>query len=371
MSRKISALTATVAAALMLASCGTAAPNTTSDSGADTTPPAASANPETPSGTGEEAEVVLVTHDSFYLPEELLAEFTADTGLEVSIVAPGDGGALANQLVLTKDAPLGDVVYGLDNTFAGRALEAEVFAAYQSTAPAAADAAQYAIDDSGYLTAIDFSDVCLNIDEQWFIEQGKPVPVNFDDLLRPEFAGLTVVTNAATSSPGFAFLVATIGAKGDDWGTFWQGLVDNGLRVAEGWSEAYYVDFSGSGEGGQYPIALSYASSPPATVAEGADSPRTSALLNTCFRQVEYAGVLAGGQNPEGAQLLIDWLLSDEVQSALVENMWMYPVSTAVELPAEWASWAPLADQPWQVSPAEIETNRADWISQWTEIVTG
>lgn len=368
MSRKITALTATVAVALLLASCGTAAPTPSNTPGAGTTAPETPTNPD---GTAAPSEVVLVTHDSFYLPEELLAQFTADTGLEVSIVAPGDGGALANQLVLTKDAPLGDVVYGLDNTFAGRALEAEVFTAYQSAAPAAADAAQYAIDESGYLTAIDFSDVCLNIDEQWFTEQGKPVPVNFDDLLRPEFADLTVVTNAATSSPGFAFLLATIGAKGDDWGAFWQGLVDNGLRVAEGWSEAYYVDFSGSGEGGQYPIALSYASSPPATVAEGAQSPRTSALLNTCFRQVEYAGVLAGAQNSAGAQLLIDWLLSDEVQGALVENMWMYPVSSAVELPAEWAAWAPLAEQPWQVAPAEIEANRSDWIAQWTEIVTG
>jgi thiamine transport system substrate-binding protein len=316
--------------------------------------------------------VTLVTHDSFHLSDGLIEQFEADTGLTVTQVAPGDGGALVNQLILTKDAPLGDVVYGIDNTFASRAIDEGVLEPYTSQAPAAQDAAQYAPDASDSLTAVDLGDVCLNVDHAWFAEQGVPEPATLEDLTKPEYRDLTVVTNAATSSPGLAFLLATIGAFGEDgWQQYWTDLQANGLKVAEGWSDAYYTDFSGGGAGGPRPIALSYASSPPETVPEGGDEPTTGALLGTCFRQVEYAGVLAGAQNPEGARQLVDFLLSDAVQADIPGSMYMYPVSSAVDLPAEWAQWAPLSDQPYEVPLDDIAANRDTWVREWTDLVTG
>ncbi|GEL45481.1 thiamine ABC transporter substrate-binding protein [Cellulomonas hominis] len=316
--------------------------------------------------------VTLVTHDSFHLSDGLIEQFEADTGLTVTQVAPGDGGALVNQLILTKDAPLGDVVYGIDNTFASRAIDEGVLEPYTSQAPAAQDAAQYAPDASDSLTAVDLGDVCLNVDHAWFAEQGVPEPATLEDLTKPEYRDLTVVTNAATSSPGLAFLLATIGAFGEDgWQQYWTDLQANGLKVAEGWSDAYYTDFSGGGAGGPRPIALSYASSPPETVPEGGDAPTTGALLDTCFRQVEYAGVLAGAQNPEGARQLVDFLLSDAVQADIPGSMYMYPVSSAVDLPAEWAQWAPLSDQPYEVPLDDIAANRDTWVREWTDLVTG
>lgn len=320
---------------------------------------------------GSTGTITLVTHDSFHLSDGLLAQFEADTGLTVTQVAPGDGGALVNQLILTKDAPLGDVVYGIDNTFASRAIDEGVLAPYTSQVPAAADAAEYAPDAPGSLTAIDKGDVCLNVDHAWFSAQGVPEPTTLEDLTDPQYADLTVVTNAATSSPGLAFLLATIGAFGEDgWQQYWTDLTANGLKVAEGWSDAYYTDFSGGG-GGSRPVVLSYASSPPESIPEGGGEPTTGALLDTCFRQVEYAGVLAGAQNPEGAQQLIDWLLSDEVQADIPGSMYMYPVSSAVDLPAAWAQWAPLADEPFEVDPADIAANRDDWVRAWTDLVVG
>jgi thiamine transport system substrate-binding protein len=316
--------------------------------------------------------VTLVTHDSFALSDGLLEQFEADTGLTVQQVAPGDGGALVNQLILTKDAPLGDVVYGIDTTFASRAIDEGVLAPYTSSAPAAADAAAYAPDDSGSLTAVDVGDVCLNVDHAWFTAQGVPEPTTLEDLTQPQYRDLTVVTNAATSSPGLAFLLATVGAFGEDgWQQYWTDLTANGLKVAEGWSDAYYTDFSGGGGGGSRPIALSYASSPPETVPEGGGEPTTGALLGTCFRQVEYAGVLAGAQNPEGAQQLLDWLLSDEVQADIPGSMYMYPVSSAVDLPEEWARWAPQAEQPIEVPLADIAEHRDEWVRDWTDLVIG
>lgn len=345
-----------VAAALALTACSA------------TGGPSGSSSADGPGG----GTVTLVTHDSFHLSDGLIEQFEADTGLTVQQVAPGDGGALVNQLILTKDAPLGDVVYGIDNTFASRAIDEGVLEPYASQAPAAQDAAQYAPDASDSLTAVDLGDVCLNVDHAWFAAQGVAEPATLEDLTEPEYRDLTVVTNAATSSPGLAFLLATVGAFGEDgWQQYWTDLQANGLKVAEGWSDAYYTDFSGGGAGGPRPIALSYASSPPETVPEGGGEPTTGALLGTCFRQVEYAGVLAGAQNPEGARQLVDFLLSDAVQADIPGSMYMYPVSTAVDLPEEWAQWAPLADQPFEVPLDDIAANRDTWVREWTDLVTG
>jgi len=323
-------------------------------------------------GTSSSGTVTLVTHDSFGLSDGILDDFTKTTGLKVEVVQPGDAGTLVNQLVLTKDAPLGDLVYGIDNSFASRAVDEGVVEPYTSETPAAKDAAQYAVGDTGALTAVDMGDVCINTDHTWFTEHGIAEPVTLDDLTKPEYKDLLVVPNAVTSSPGLAFLLATVGAFGEDgWQAYWTKLKDNGLKVADGWTEAYSTDFSGGGGGGPRPIVLSYASSPPYTVPEGGTEPTTGALLDTCFRQVEYAGVLAGAKNPTGAQQLLDFLLSDEVQDDIPVSMYMYPVSSTATLPDDWAQWAPLAPKPFEVAPDEITENREAWLADWSETVVG
>lgn len=311
--------------------------------------------------------VVLVTHDSFALPDDLVAAFEAETGYTLETRAPGDGGALVNQLILTKDAPLGDAVFGIDTSFATRAIDEGVLEPYTPEGAVA----DYAVDDAGSLTAVDMGDVCINVDHEWFAQAGIPEPTTLQDLTDPAYRDLLVVTNPATSSPGLAFVLATVGAFGEDgWLDYWAALRDNGLKVASGWSDAYYVDFSGPSSEGDRPLVLSYASSPPYEVADGATEPPTGALLDTCFRQVEYAGVLAGAANPEGARAVVDWLLSPQVQAAIPENMYMYPV-TDVELPETWAQFAPLAAEPFHVEPDVISQNRDTWIEQWTDAVVG
>ncbi|ADG73137.1 ABC transporter, periplasmic binding protein, thiB subfamily [Cellulomonas flavigena DSM 20109] len=317
--------------------------------------------------------VTLVTHESFGLSEGLLEQFEADTGLTVEVVQQADAGALVNQLVLTKDAPLGDLVFGVDDAFASRALDEGVVVPVELDAPAAQDAAAYAVPgDEGALTAVDLGDVCLNVDVGWFAERGVPEPTTLESLLDPAYRDLVVVPDPVTSSPGLAFLLATVGAFGEDgWVDYWAGLRDNGLKVADGWSEAYYTDFTAGGGDGPRPVVLSYASSPPFTVPDGGDEPTTRALLDTCYRQVEYAGVLAGAANPEGAAQLLEFLLSDEVQADIPTSMYMYPVSSSVELPEEWARWAPLADEPFDVAPADISTHREQWLQTWSDTVIG
>ncbi|MFP5415897.1 MAG: thiamine ABC transporter substrate binding subunit [Actinomycetes bacterium] len=316
------------------------------------------------------ATLTVVTHDSFALSQPLRDRFEASTGLDVTYVAPGDAGSLVNQLVLTKGSPLGDVVFGIDNTFAGRALAEGVVAPYRATGLPAADADALAADGSGRLTPVDFGDVCVNADTAWFAAQGLPVPVTLDDLAKPEYADLLVVPNAASSSPGLAFLVATVGAKGEaGWSDYWAQLKGNGVLVAKDWTEAYTVQFSGSTGKGPRPLTVSYSTSPAFEVVDGAAP--TTALLQTCFRQVEYAGVIEGAANPEGARAFIEFLLSPEVQADIPGQMYMYPAVRSTPLPEEWVAFAPLSETPYEVPAADIAAHREAWIREWTSTVIG
>ncbi|MBO1752903.1 thiamine ABC transporter substrate-binding protein [Actinotalea sp. BY-33] len=354
-------LGAFVAAGALLAGCSTIGTGS-DDDGAS----------EDGATTGEGGgTVVLVTHDSFALSEDVIADFESSSGLTLETQAPGDGGALVNQLILTKDSPLGDVVFGIDTTFASRAIEEGVLDPYTSP-NAGPDVEALAVDDEGYLSAVDVGDVCLNIDHEWFAEEGLEEPTSLTDLTDPAYVDLVVTTNPATSSPGLAFLLATVAEFGEDgWEQYWADLSANGLKVVSGWSDAYYVDFSGPSSEGDRPIALSYASSPPYEVGEGAEEAPTGAMLDTCFRQVEYAGVLAGAANPEGAQQVIDWLLSPEVQADIPENMYVYPADSSIELPESWERFAPLPEDPYTLDPAVITENREAWIQAWTDTVIG
>ncbi len=341
---------AATVAAMVLTGCGV--------------PAAQPATPAAPAAPTESKTLTVITHDSFALTDDVIAGFKADSGYDVKFVAPGDVGTVVNQLILTKDAPFGDVVFGIDNTFAGRAISEGVVTPY--AAPALpTSAAKLAADDLSSLTPIDFGDVCLNADTGWFRARKLAVPESLDDLLRPEYADLLVVSNPASSSPGLAFLAATVGAKGDPgYLDYWKALKANGVKVVKGWTEAYTVEFSGSSGKGDRPLVLSYSSSP-------AYEPATEALTRTCFRQVEYAGVITGTQNAVGARKFIDFLLSRKVQAQIPEQMYMYPVDTQVELPSDWRAHAAQVDAPIQVPIAQLAAGRDGWIKAWTAAVIG
>lgn len=329
------------------------------------------ADPSTGSSGGAEAggPVVLVTHDSFSLPKNLIKQFEADTGYELELRSNGDAGSMTSQLVLNVDNPLGDVAFGVDNTFAGRALAAGVFAPYRGEWPAGVEDFALPGDDEGALTPVDNGDVCVNVDTAWFDAEGLEPPQTLEDLTDPAYEDLFVTSGATTSSPGFAFLLATVAAYGEDWPTFWEDLLDNGAKVVPGWEDAYFVDFTAGG-GGARPIVLSYDSSPAFTTTDDGSETTTAALLETCFEQVEYVGVLAGAENPTGAQAVVDWMLTPEVQAALPDSMYVFPVVDGVELPEAWAEFAPRPEEPLAVDAAEIDENRDAWLTEWQDLVS-
>jgi thiamine transport system substrate-binding protein len=318
--------------------------------------------------------VVLVTHDSFALSDALVADFEKETGLTLTIVTGGDAGEVVNKAVLAAGKPEGDVLFGVDNTLLTRALDAELFAPAEADLTALRTELAVGVDPEAGAVPVDDGDVCVNIDDAWFTARGVPPPASLGDLADPRYRDLLVVQNPATSSPGLAFLMATVAAYGPDgWPAYWQRLKDNGVAVVSGWTEAYTGEFTAGGQGGTRPLVVSYSSSPPAELVYAADPkpdrPGTSALLDGCFRQVEYAGVLRGAANPEGGQRLLEWLLSAEVQADVPLSMFVFPARAGVALPEVFAQWAPRPDAPLTVPAEEIAANREDWVREWTDLV--
>jgi thiamine transport system substrate-binding protein len=292
-------------------------------------------------------KVTLVAHDSFAISDESIAEFEAASGFDLEIIRAGDAGSLTNRLVLTKDSPIADVVFGIDNTFRGVADENGII--------------------EGDLVEVAFGDVCFNYDRIWFEERKITPPASWRDLTRPEFNSLTVVSNPLSSSPGLAFLASTVAAFGEPgFEQYWRELRDNGVRVAAGWEEAYFTEFSGSSGDGDYPMVLSYCSSPAAEVREDGKS-QTVALLVEGFRQTEFIGVLAGAKNPEGAAALIEFLLGESFQNTMPGLMYVYPVNPDAAVPAEWAEFGPAATSTIG-EDLNIATHREKWQSKWSEI---
>ncbi len=308
------------------------------------------------------SQVTLLTHDSFDLPQSVFDEFKKETGQTLKVVKSGDAGQLASTVSLTPGSPKGDAVYGIDNTFATRPIQAGALESYAS--PALADGAdQYAVPDSNNeLTAVDRGDVCLNIDDEWYRREGQTPPKSLRDLTDPTYAKQAALIDPGTSSPGMAYLLSTVGVFGDNWQDYWKQVSAGGATIVSGWEIAYNQLFT-AGEGkGDKPIVLSYASSPAAT-------PGTSALLDSCFRQVEYVGVLKGAANVAGARKLVDFMLSPTVQKALPSSMFVYPVQKNTPLPDGWAQRAPIPQSTVNLPPAYIAQNRETWLQQWRSAV--
>lgn len=320
--------------------------------------------------TKEERALTVLTHDSFAISEDVIAQFEQENNVKVNFILSGDTGSALNKVILTKDAPLGDVFYGVDNTFLSRALDEDIFESYDS--PMLANIPdEFKLDDQDRALPVDYGDVCINYDKAYFSAHQLEIPQRLDDLLDPQYAGLLVVENPAISSPGLAFLLATIAQYGEDgYLNYWQQLKDNGLVVVNDWETAYYSNFSGSSGMGAQPMVVSYATSPAAEViyaTEPLDAAPTASIVgeNTCFRQIEFVGILKGTSNRDLAQKFIDTMLSVPFQEDIPLNMFVLPVNSQAQLPQEFVNYMQVPDVPATLPYTDIAVSRDTWIAAW------
>jgi thiamine transport system substrate-binding protein len=363
--------------ALILVACAPAAPTTPTATPAatatigpvePTAPPAASPTPAAPT------ELRIMTHDSFAASEEVIAEFERQYNVKLVILPSGDTGAMLSQAILTKNAPLADVLYGVDNTFLSRALKEDLFEPYRS--PLLENIPpEFILDPEYRVLPVDYGDVCINYDKRYFAERNLPVPQSLEDLLKPEYKGLLVVENPATSSPGLAFLMATIAHFGDPgYLDFWKGLRENGVVVVNDWETAYYTNFSGSSGKGPQPMVVSYGSSPPAEVIfaeQPLDEAPTASIVapDTCFRQIEFVGILKGTSQRALAEKWVDYMLDRRFQEDMPLQMFVFPVNRQAQLPEAFVKYAQIPEKPATLDPNLIAEKREAWIEAWTETV--
>ncbi|WP_426568500.1 thiamine ABC transporter substrate-binding protein [Streptomyces canus] len=335
-----------------------------------------SSSDDAASGGGSRT-VTLVSHDSWAVSESVLADFEKQSGYKVKVLKDGDAGQAVNKAVLTKDNPQGDVFFGVDNTLLSRALDNDLFQSYEAKGLDQVDD-RYRLDaDKHRVTPVDYGDICVNYDKKYFADRKLAPPATFDDLVKPAYKNLLVTENASTSSPGLGFLLGTAARYGDDgWEGYWKKLKANGVKVVSGWEQAYNEEFSGSAggkkAGADRPLVVSYASSPPAEVIYGDPKPATAptgVADGTCFRQVEFAGLLSNAKNSEGGKALIDFLISKEFQEDMPLNMFVYPVLEGAAVPAEFTQYGPPAGDPETMEPAKIAADRDQWVKSWTSLV--
>jgi len=325
-------------------------------------------------GGGEKpTSVVLVTHDSFVISDDVKRRFERTSGLTLSVLQTGDAGETLSKALLTAGNPQGDVLFGVDSNLLSRALEGDLFEPYEAPQLSRVPGL-YQLDPEHRVTPIDHGEVCLNYDRTWFADRDLAPPDSLDDLTEPAYEGLLVAENPATSTPGLAFLLATIARYGEDgWQDYWRSLREHDVLIVDGWEEAYNVRFSGSSGGsGERPVVVSYASSPAAEVifrSPRPESPPTGVVADSCIRQVELAGVLRGTKNEDGARELIDFMLSKRFQEDVPLSMFVYPVVRGAKLPPEFQQFAVVPPTPLELPPEEIEANRDRWVKEWTRIV--
>ncbi len=315
----------------------------------------------------------MLTHQSFAVSDDVVAKFEDETGVKLEIIDKGDSGEILKYVIEQGDSLEADVLYGVDNTFISLALESGVFERYTSPVLSKIDQS-LAMDPEYHLSPVDYGDVCLNYDKSWFETNKLAPPQSLEDLIDPAYANLTVVENPALSSPGHAFLLTTVAHFGlDNYLDFWQALVANGVLVVDGWSEAYFENFTAASDGDR-PIVVSYASSPPATIVfseEPLDEAPIAAVVEdeTCFRQIEFAGILKASKHQNEAKKLIDFLLDVPFQEDVPLSMFVYPVNTEAALPDVFVKHSRSPAITADIAPSTIADNREAWIAAWSEVV--
>ena len=313
---------------------------------------ACSSQSSNPSTDATPSEVILLAYDAFTPKDGIFDAFTAVTGAKVKVITSGDTGTLISKAILTAGNPEGDVLWGLDNTLLSRAQKAELLTSYEP---------------------VDYGDICVNYDKQWFASRNIAPPTSLEDLALPTYKNLLTVQDPVASSPGLGFLLGTIAHFGvDKWQDYWKSLKANGVHIAPDWTTAYTIDFSGSSGKGKYPLVVSYGSSPPAEVLyaeKPIDAPPTAVIESTCFRQTEYVGALRGTRNPNNAKLLISYLLDVPFQESMPLSLFVFPVNKKATLPDLFTQFAVAPKNPLTLEPADIEENRDSWLSTWRDII--
>lgn len=326
-----------------------------------------------PANARARQRLVVYTYDSFASgPAQAIKDgFEAlYPDVEVVFLAPGSAGETLARVIaeLNAGGTDADVLVGISDTQLPRAIDHGVFMKLdRSLLPNLAKVpAHLDFDDTGHVVPFDHGYVTIIYDSRVLGE--ADLPQTLEDLTDPRFRGKLIAMDPRTSSVGHAFLMWTIAEYGDPgYLEFWERLLPSLLTITGGWSAAY-----SQYEAGEAPMMVSYSTDTAAGIYyAGSDHSRILTPKGQAYQQIEAAGIVAGTDVPELAHRFLDYLLSEEVQSLIPTNNWMFPVNAQTPLPDFFAEYAVIPENPVRLDPRLIEENEQRWLREWARLITG
>lgn len=327
----------------------------------DTVSTTESADTEIQAAAEEKKVLNIYCYDSFASEwgpgPALVEEFTAATGIEVNLKAPGDAVTVLSKVILEKDSPTADLLIGPDNNLLARTLSEDVLEPYNAAALNQIPS-ELKFDKSNHLLPFDWGYFAICYDSEVL----ETPPASLEDLTRPEYAKSLVLMDPRTSSPGMGFLLWTRAVYGGDYLDYWNRLAPSVLTVTESWSNGYGLFTSG-----EAPLVLSYSTSPVYhKMWEETERYKAIDFAEGNYMQIEGVGVIKGAAHPEAARKFIDYMLSPSGQTIIATNNIMMPVLDGTELP-EAFDMAFISDNPLLLDKEEIAENEKEWVQSWVE----
>ncbi len=300
-----------------------------------------------------ENTLTIYTYDSFAADwgpgPKIEQAFEAKCGCDVNFVALDDGVSILNRLRLEGGNSKADIVLGLDNNLMAEAKKTGLLT-------------EHNVDTANTVLPNGWSDTTfVPYDYGYFAfvynkEKLANPPKSMKELVETRDDLKVIYQDPRTSTPGQGLMLWMKSIYGDDVTQAWQKLASKTVTVTKGWSEAYSMFLNGESD-----LVLSYTTSPAYhLIAENDSKFATANFSEGHYMQVEVAAKVKGSKNSELADKFMDFILSDEFQSAMPTGNWMYPV-TDVELPKGFETLS-VPSKSLSFSADEVAKMRKSWI---------
>ncbi|MCB8822564.1 thiamine ABC transporter substrate binding subunit [Microvirga rosea] len=302
--------------------------------------------------------LMVYTYGSFagkYGPGKAVKErFEAKCNCELNWITAEDAGSLLGRLRLEGKDTKADVVLGLDMNLAAEAKSSDLFAPHGLELKNLSLPITWASDtfipfDWGYLAFVYDS-----------TKLPEP-PKGLKELVENPNGPKIVLQDPRTSAPGLGFLLWMQKVYGDQSDKAWAQLKPRIVTFTKGWSEAYGLFLKGEAD-----MVMSYTTSPAYHVMiEKKNQYKAAPFAEGHYLHIEIAGMTQTTKQPELAKAFMNFILSDDFQSAMPEGNWMMPVkATSKELPQAFRD----AIQPSTAllfTPEEVQKNRRSFTDRW------
>ncbi|HCE1548331.1 TPA: thiamine ABC transporter substrate binding subunit [Vibrio parahaemolyticus] len=308
-----------------------------------------------------ENTLTIYTYDSFAADwgpgPKIEQAFEAKCGCDVNFVALDDGVSILNRLRLEGGNSKADIVLGLDNNLMAEAKKTGLLT-------------EHNVDTANTVLPNGWSDTTfVPYDYGYFAfvynkEKLANPPKSMKELVETRDDLKVIYQDPRTSTPGQGLMLWMKSIYGDDVTQAWQKLASKTVTVTKGWSEAYSMFLNGESD-----LVLSYTTSPAYhLIAENDSKFATASFAEGHYMQVEVAAKVKGSKNSELADQFMNFILSDEFQSAMPTGNWMYPV-TDVELPKGFETLS-VPSKSLSFSADEVAKMRKSWIREWQSALT-